>query len=534
MNTLKSELAACCLAGKSSVIAPRDSFAATQAHAGRPRIAPSPIRHKLEEARRDGGARSRAEEQTSLPADQITGPVKRGKKPLGPVKGAFEMIKRGAAVLVAALGLGLVSTMPVLAAEEAPKINDLDTVWVLLAAYLVFFMQPGFAMLEAGLTRAKNACNILAKNFVDFAAASICYFLVGYAFMFGDGNSFIGLSGFGLSGLASDGIPVWAAWMFQAVFCGTAATIVSGGMAERTKFTSYLIFTVIITTIVYPIIGHWTWGGGWLSEMGFFDFAGSTIVHGTGGWIALIGTIFLGPRLGKYGPDGKAHALAGHSLPLAALGVFILWFGWFGFNPGSQLAASGTDNAMAIALITINTNLAAAAGALTAMFLVWMMFGKPDLSMTMNGALAGLVAITAPCAVVSPGAAILIGIVAGFVVVMGVRLLDALKIDDPVGAVPVHGFNGMWGTIAVGLWGQQALGLANDGLFMGGGFSQLGIQILGTVSCAVFAMACMTVTFATIKAVVGLRVSQEEEIRGLDIEEHGMEAYSDFQIFTTR
>jgi Amt family ammonium transporter len=420
------------------------------------------------------------------------------------------------------------------AAAAAPNISDLDTMWVLLAAYLVFFMQPGFAMLEAGLTRAKNACNILAKNFMDFSAASIVYFLVGYAFMFGEGNSFIGLSGFGLMGLESDGIPVWAAWMFQAVFAGTAATIVSGGMAERTKFTSYLLATVVLTAIIYPIIGHWTWGGGWLSQMGFFDFAGSTIVHGTGGWVALVGTLYLGPRLGKYAPDGKVTPLAGHSLPLAALGVFILWFGWFGFNPGSQLAASGTENAMAIALITINTNLAAAAGALMAMFTVWSMFGKPDLSMTMNGALAGLVAITAPCAVVSPAAAIVIGIVAGFIVVMGVTLLDRLKIDDPVGAIPVHGFNGMWGTIAVGIWGQKALGLANDGLLHGGGFTQLGIQIVGTVACAAFAMAAMAVVFGAVKAMMGLRVSAEEEIRGLDIEEHGMEAYSDFQIFMTR
>jgi Amt family ammonium transporter len=419
-------------------------------------------------------------------------------------------------------------------AAKAPKINDLDTVWVLLAAYLVFFMQPGFAMLEAGLTRAKNAANILAKNFMDFALASILYFLVGYAFMFGEGNSFLGLSGFGLSGLASDGIPIWAAWMFQAVFCGTAATIVSGAMAERTKFPSYLVATVVMTAVVYPIIGHWTWGGGWLSSLGFFDFAGSTIVHGTGGWVGLVGALILGPRVGRYGPNGKSRVLAGHNIPLAALGVFILWFGWFGFNPGSQLAASGTDNAMAIALITINTNLAAAAGALTAMFLVWAMFGKPDLTMCMNGALAGLVAITAPCAVVSPGAAIVIGLIAGVIVVLGVALLDKLHVDDPVGAVPVHGFNGMWGTIAVGIWGQKALGLGNDGLLHGGGFTQLGIQIMGTVACAVFAMAVMTVVFLAVKAIMGLRVGKEEEVRGLDIEEHGMEAYSDFQIFTTR
>lgn len=447
------------------------------------------------------------------------------------------MIKRVIVAFMALIGSGLALAGNALAeeaAKEAPKISDMDTMWVLLAAYLVFFMQPGFAMLEAGLTRAKNACNILAKNFMDFSVASLVYFLVGYAFMFGDGNSFIGLKGFGLMGLEDGSLPVWASWMFQAVFCGTAATIVSGGMAERTKFTSYLVFTAVLTAIVYPIIGHWTWGGGWLSQMGFFDFAGSTIVHGTGGWVALVGTLFLGPRLGKYSVDGKANVLAGHSLPLAALGVFILWFGWFGFNPGSQLAASGADNARAIALITINTNLSAAAGAVAAMSVVWMIFGKPDLSMTMNGALAGLVAITAPCAVVSPFASIVIGLFAGLIVVMGVTLLDKLHVDDPVGAIPVHGFNGMWGTIAVGIWGQKALGLANDGLLHGGGFTQLGIQIMGTVACAAFAMACMAVVFAAVKSIIGLRVSVEEEIRGLDIEEHGMEAYSDFQIFMTR
>jgi Amt family ammonium transporter len=447
------------------------------------------------------------------------------------------MIKRVTASLTTLVGLGMLCALPAWAeeaAKEAPKISDIDTMWVLLAAYLVFFMQPGFAMVEAGLTRAKNAANILAKNFMDFALASILYFIVGYAFMFGEGNSFIGMTGFGLSGLSNGTLPIWASWMFQAVFCGTAATIVSGVMAERTKFPSYLVATVFVTGLIYPIIGHWTWGGGWLSSMGFFDFAGSTIVHSTGGWIGLVGAIILGPRIGRYGPDGKSRVLAGHNIPLAALGVFILWFGWFGFNPGSQLAASGTDNAIAIALITVNTNLAAAAGAIGAMCLTWVTFGKPDLTMMMNGALAGLVAITAPCAVVSPWASIVIGLIGGGIVVLGVSLLDKLHIDDPVGAVPVHAFNGMWGTIAVGIWGQKALGLGNDGLLHGGGFTQLGIQIMGTVVCAAFAMACMVVVFMAVKAVMGLRVSKEEEIRGLDIEEHGMEAYSDFQIFTTK
>jgi Amt family ammonium transporter len=444
------------------------------------------------------------------------------------------MPKRILCLLLTLVGLLLVFATTALADEKPPEINDLDTVWVLLAAYLVFFMQPGFAMLEAGLTRAKNVVNILAKNFMDFALASIVFFLFGYGIMFGEGNSFMGMSGFALVGLEDDGIPVWAAWMFQAVFCGTAATIVSGGMAERTKFTSYLLATFFLTAIIYPIIGHWTWGGGWLSQMGFFDFAGSTIVHGTGGWVALVGTMFLGPRIGKYGPDGKAKVLPGHSLALAALGVFILWFGWFGFNPGSQLAASGPENASAIALITINTNLAAAAGTLAAMFCCWLMFGKPDLTMAMNGALAGLVAITAPCAVVSPIAAIMIGLIGGILVVLGITLLDKMGVDDPVGCIPVHAFNGMWGTIAVGIWGQKALGLGMDGLLHGGGFAQLGIQILGTVACAVFAMAAMAIVFAAVKALNGLRVSSEEELRGLDIEEHGMEAYADFQTFMTR
>ena len=346
--------------------------------------------------------------------------------------------------LLAGVGSLVLAGAPAALAADPPTLESvaksvadngvaLDTVWVLLAAYLVFFMQPGFAMVEAGFTRAKNAVNILAKNFVDFAVASILYFLVGYAFMFGEGNSFIGLTGFGLSGLTSDGLPVWASWIFQAVFCGTAATIVSGGMAERTKFGSYLVATAVLTAFIYPIIGHWTWGGGWLSQMGFFDFAGSTIVHGTGGWVAWWVRPCIGARIGKYGPDGKPKVLAGHSMPLAALGVFILWFGWFGFNPGSQLAASGLDNANAIALITINTNLAAAAGALGAMFLVWAMFGKPDVSMMMNGALAGLVAITAPCAVVSPGASIIIGVIAGCLVVAGVTFFDRIGGRRPGG-----------------------------------------------------------------------------------------------------
>ncbi len=414
----------------------------------------------------------------------------------------------------------------------------LDTVWVLLAAFLVFFMQAGFGMLEAGLIRAKNTANILMKNFLDFSLGSLFFFLVGFAFMFGAGNGFIGLSGFALEGAENpSGVPLYAFWLFQACFCGAAATIVAGGMASRMKFPAYLIYTAFVCALVYPIIGHWIWGGGWLSEMGFGDFAGSTVVHLTGGSIALVGTIILGPRIGKFGPDGKARAIPGHNIPLATLGVFLLWFGWFGFNPGSTLAVG---DGTAISLIAINTSLAACAGVVCAMIVAWILFGKPDPSMTMNGALAGLVAITAPCAFVSPWAAIVIGAIGGVIVVLGVILLDKVGVDDPVGAVPVHGMNGIWGTLAVGLFGQKALFEAagytdcRNGLFYGGGFAQLGVQALGLLAAGAFAMTFMAIVFYAIKSTMGLRVSKQEELRGLDIGEHGMESYAGFQVFTTQ
>lgn len=407
----------------------------------------------------------------------------------------------------------------------------LDTVWVLIAAFLVFFMQAGFGMVEAGFIRAKNTCNILTKNFLDFCMASIGFFIFGYAIMFGPGNGFMGLRGWFLVGAESGaGIPLYAFWLFQAAFCGAAATIVAGGMAERMKFPAYLIYSFIISAFIYPIVGHWIWGGGWLSRLGFVDFAGSTVVHTVGGFAALIGTILLKPRIGKYSPGGSANVIAGHSIPLASLGVFILWFGWFGFNPGSTL---GVGNGELIARVAINTNLAAAIGGIFAMITVWRMFGKPDLSMAMNGALAGLVAITAPCAFVEPWAAIVIGAVAGTIVVLGVVLFDRLNIDDPVGAVPVHGLNGIWGTIAIGLFGKEALGVARDGLLYGGGFSQLGIQLLGVISVVTFIVLAMGSLFKLIDLTVGLRVTREEELRGLDIGEHGMESYAGFQIFTT-
>ena len=410
-------------------------------------------------------------------------------------------------------------------------VTGLNTVWVLIAAFLVFFMQAGFGMVEAGFIRAKNTCNILTKNFMDFCMASVGFFICGYAVMFGDGNPFIGLKGWFLAGAQSGAdVPLYAFWLFQAAFCGAAATIVAGGMAERMKFSAYLIYSLIISALVYPLVGHWIWGGGWLASLNFADFAGSTVVHAVGGFAALIGTIILKPRIGKYNSDGSVNAITGHNIPLASLGVFILWFGWFGFNPGSTLGV--TDGSL-IGRVAINTNLAAAAGGIAAMITTWKVFHKPDLSVAMNGALAGLVAITAPCAFVEPWAALVIGAVGGILVVFGVILLDKLRIDDPVGAVPVHGLNGVWGTLAVGLFGQKALGLANDGLFYGGGLAQLGIQALGTFSVIIFVLFSMGIIFKLIDSTIGLRVSKDEELRGLDISEHGMESYSGFQIFTT-
>ncbi|MDD5613889.1 MAG: ammonium transporter [Candidatus Omnitrophica bacterium] len=407
-----------------------------------------------------------------------------------------------------------------------------DTLWVLIAAFLVFFMQAGFGMVEAGFIRSKNTCNILTKNFLDFCMASLGFFMFGYAIMFGPGNGFIGWGGFFLKDARSgSGVPLFAFWLFQAAFCGAAATIVAGGMAERMKFKAYLIYSFIISALIYPVIGHWIWGGGWLARIGFADFAGSTVVHAVGGFAALIGTIMLKPRIGKYNPDGSANAIAGHNIPLASLGVFILWFGWFGFNPGSTLSVG--DGSL-IARVAINTNLSAAAGGVLAMFTVWKMFGKPDLSMAMNGALAGLVAVTAPCAFIQPWAAIVIGAVAGVIVVIGVVFLDKIRVDDPVGAVAVHGLNGIWGTLSIGLFGRAVLGLNHDGLFYGGGFKQLGIQALGCFSVVVFILIAMGIVFKIIDITIGLRVSREEELKGLDIGEHGMESYAGFQIFTTQ
>jgi Amt family ammonium transporter len=407
----------------------------------------------------------------------------------------------------------------------------LDTMWTLVAAFLVFLMQAGFAMVESGFTRQKNSANIVMKNLMDFGVASLAYWAIGFALMFGAGNALIGTSGWFLGGgestfdsLAWATPPLTAKWLFQAVFAGTTATIVSGAMAERTKFPAYLLASGLISGLIYPISGHWIWGGGWLAEREFLDFAGSTVVHSVGGWAALVGALYLGARLGKYGKDGKPRALPGHSMPLAMLGVFLLWFGWFGFNPGSTMGATPS-----IADIAMTTNLAAAAGALMAMATIWIKGKKPDVGMAGNGALAGLVGITAGCAFVENWAAVVIGAAAGVVVVFSVLFFDRVKIDDPVGAISVHGVCGALGTLAVGLFASprliDAAGVGTEGLFYGGGFAQLGTQALGVVAVGAWALAASAVVFGIIKATVGLRVSAEEEIEGLDIGEHGMWGY---------
>ncbi len=396
-----------------------------------------------------------------------------------------------------------------------------DYIWTLIAAAMVFFMQAGFALVECGFTRAKNAINIMMKNLMDFSIGSLAFWAVGFGLMFGISRSgWFGTSGFFLSDFKPGGDPwVLAFWMFQAVFCATAATIVSGAMAERTKFTGYLLYSIILSALIYPVFGSWAWGSlhngsGWLEGLGFIDFAGSTVVHSVGGWAALAGAIVLGPRLGKYTKDGKIKPIPGHNIPLAALGVFILWLGWFGFNPGSTTAAN-TD----IALIFVNTNLAAATGAVFAMITSWIMFGKPEISMSLNGALAGLVAITSPCATVTPLSAIIIGAIAGVIVVFSVLFFDKIKIDDPVGAISVHGVNGAWGTLAAGLFN------------MGGTSGKIiGVQILGIVSCFVWTFTLAFIMFKLIDATMGLRVSPEEEGEGLDLSEHGGNSYPDFEV----
>jgi Amt family ammonium transporter len=451
-------------------------------------------------------------------------------------------------------------------AQDKPSVEEnmaalkvgLDTLWVAVASFLVFFMNAGFGLVESGFCRRKNAVNVLAKNLIVFAIATCAFWMLGFAFMFGNGNDFIGLNGFFLNGpdnspmtgeekyegvfsaLNWTGIPLQAKFLFQLMFAGTAATIVSGAVAERIKFVAFLIFSFLLVAISYAITGHWIWGGGWLAKMGFGDFAGSTTVHSVGGWAALVGAGLLGPRLGRYGEDGTVRALPGHNMTSATLGCLILWLGWFGFNPGSTMALDGR----LITHIALTTNLAAATGGVAATVTAWLVLGKPDLSMIINGILAGLVAITAPCAWVTLPIAALIGIIGGILVVFAVGFFDKLKIDDPVGAISVHLVCGIWGTLAVGLF---AVGPNTDigngftlyttgpakGLLMGGGFDALLPQIIGVLTVGAFTTIFSFVAWAAISAIVGgIRVSKDEELEGLDIGEHGMDAYSGFAVET--
>jgi Amt family ammonium transporter len=415
--------------------------------------------------------------------------------------------------------------------EVVEGFSQWDTMWVLIAAALVFFMQAGFAMVETGFTRAKNAGNIIMKNLMDFCIGTPTYWLVGFGIMFGSGTL---IGGFDL-GVMKDytflglTFPLPAFLIFQTVFCATAATIVSGAMAERTKFSAYCLYSFLISAVVYPISGHWIWGGGWLGDLGFHDFAGSTAVHMVGGIASLVGAAIVGPRIGKYSKTGESRAIPGHSLTLGALGVFILWFCWFGFNGGSTVAMTSQDDVISASSIFVTTNLAAATAAVFTMFITWIRYKKPDVSMTLNGALAGLVAITAGCDAVSPFGAFCIGIVAAFVIVFGIEFVDKiLKVDDPVGAIGVHGLAGAAGTILTGIFALDG------GLVYGGGWAMVGVQALGVVSVAAWVGITMCIIFTVIKKTIGLRVSTAEEIAGLDITEHNIESsYADFMISTS-
>lgn len=444
-----------------------------------------------------------------------------------------------ALVLVCLWNLAAVANEPPslekVAADTATLKVGLDTAWVLVAGMLVIFMNAGFGMLETGFCRQKNAVNVLSKNLIVFALSTIAFWVIGFGLMFSDGNPFIGspvlfLSGGVFSSLDWATVPLAAKFFFQLAFAGTAATIVSGAVAERIKFVDFLIFSLLLVGIAYPITGHWIWGGGWLATQGFYDFAGSTVVHAVGGWAALMGAAFLGPRLGKYRTDGKSNALPGHNMSIATLGCLILWLGWFGFNPGSTMAVG--DGSL-IAHIALTTNTAAAFGGIAATIVAWIYLGKPDLSMIINGILAGLVAMTAPCAFVSVPSAAVIGTIGGILVVFAVGFFDQLKIDDPVGAVSVHLVNGVWGTLAVGLFSQGGIFGAGDvapkaGLFFGGGIEQLWIQGLGTVTVGGMTVLLSSIFWLALKATLGIRVTPEEEMEGLDIGEHGMEAYAGF------
>ncbi|NLT94418.1 MAG: ammonium transporter [Clostridia bacterium] len=413
---------------------------------------------------------------------------------------------------------------PALAAETFEEVTiALDTIWIMIAGFLVFLMHAGFSLVEIGFTRSKNTVNILMKNFLTIAIGAVTYFIIGFALMFGkDALGLIGTSGFFTNGFGEFdfGIPTLGFFFFQAVFAATSATILSGAVAERIKFSAYLILAIVIAGFTYPIVGHWIWGGGWLSSLGFIDLAGSTVVHSVGGWSALVAAYLLGSRIGKYDKDGKVNAIPGHNIPLGALGVLILWFGWFGFNPGSTLSGNAYND---IALIATNTLLAAACSTITSMLYSWIKYGKPDITFTLNGALAGLVAITAGALVVLPVGAVIIGSIAGVVLIISATFFDNVaKIDDPVGAISVHGVCGALGTILIGVFA------AEGGLLYGGGLSLLGIQSIGVATVFFWVVTVTTIAVKIIDKLVGIRVSVEEEIEGLDIGEHGMSAYGEF------
>ena len=416
----------------------------------------------------------------------------------------------------------------------------IDTFWVLLAAILVFFMNLGFAAVEAGFARAKNTVNILSKNFIVFAVSSLGFLLLGWGLMFGGDNPFVGTSHLFILGggdlsfydnTLTPNVPFWGKFFFQLVFCGTAATIVSGAVAERIKYVAFIIFSFVLTLIIYPIVGHWVWGGGWLSDMGFMDFAGDAVVHSLGGWGALSGALILGPRIGKYGKDGKAKAIPGHNMSLAVIGLFVLWLGWFGFNPGSTMSF---QNPADVVSILMTTNTAAIAAVLTSTITSWIYLGKPDLGMTINGCLAGLVGITGSCAYVSVLSSLIIGAIAGVLVVFLVVFFDKIKIDDPVGATSVHLGCGTFGTLCVGLFAQEGVTSLStrNGLFFGGGFGLLGTQIVGILAIGIFGFVTTSLVWLALKKTIGIRVSAEEEIAGLDIGEHGNIAYPDFAPIT--
>ena len=410
---------------------------------------------------------------------------------------------------------------------------QIDTIWLFIGAFLVFWMQAGFAMVESGFSRAKNAANLLMKNLMDFSGGALLYFCIGFGLMYGtSAGGFIGTDNFFLSNLdpAAFDAYSWVDFLFQLMFAAAAATIVSGAVAERLKFNAYLVYSVVITGLIYPISGHWHWGAGWLYNLGFVDFAGSTIVHAVGGFAGLAAAMLLGPRIGKFNKDGSSNVIPGHSLTLAALGVFILWMGWFGFNSGSTLSGMNPG----IAYVAVTTTLAAAAAVVSSLIVNWVKTGKPSTEMALNGALAGLVAITAGCANVTPIGAIIIGLIAGPVLVYGIDLIEkVLKVDDPVGAVAVHGLNGIWGTVAIGLFAAPTAGALTDmgeiaGLFYGGGFTQLGIQLLGTLAVSAWAFGTMYALFFVLKSTIGIRVSEKEELEGLDMSEHGTTSYPEF------